>query len=170
MAYQEIPESSINVGKPVKKELWTRVRNSLIDHENRINSLAVGASPIEVFNFPILNASSAQSLTGLTYYRALSSFSVSLVQVEIFEKGFISSGILSIDIKKGNSLDPSGFTSILTTPPAIDFSTASDYDISQGVLDSNEQSVVQGQILRLDVTALPTTTLGKFRVLVYGNI
>jgi hypothetical protein len=170
MAYTPIPESSIQVGKALKKELFQAVRDSLIDHESRINSLALGAAPIEVFNFPILNASSAGSLTGLTYYRALSGFSVTTVQVEIFDKGIVTSGTLSIDVKKGTSLDGATFESILTSQPAIDFSTAADYDIATGVLDVTKQSVLAGEVLRLDITNLPAIPLGKFRVLVFGQI
>jgi len=170
MAYSEIPSSSIEVGKAIKKELFRRIRDNFIDHEARISSLALGAAPIEVFNFPILNASSASSLTGLTYYRALSSFTLSTVQIEIFEKGIVTSGVLSIDVKKGPSLDGAGMTSVLTSQPVINFATASDYATATGVLDTANQLVLQGEVLRLDVTALPSIPLGKFRVLVYGNI
>jgi hypothetical protein len=170
MAYVELPSSIIAVGKALKKEIFSNFRNSLIDHEARIASLAIGANPIEIFNFPILNASSAQSLTGLSYYRATSSFNISTVQIEIFQKGFVLTGTLSIDIKKGTSLDGATMTSVLTTQPSIDFSTANDYDIASGVLDGSNQLVSQGDVIRLDVTSLPLTPLGSFRVLVYGNI
>jgi hypothetical protein len=170
MAFIPIPSTSINVGKALKKELFDAVKSSLDDHENRINSLAVGASPIEVFNFPVLNASSAGSLTGLTYFRATSAFNLALVQIEIFEKGIITSGILSVDVKKNTSLNSVGMTSVLTVQPSIDFSTASDYAISSGTLDPLNQSIAQGDVLRLDVTSLPSIPLGKFRVLVYGTL
>jgi hypothetical protein len=170
MAYIEIPSTAIEVGKATRKEIFDAIKSSLDEHENRINALAVGATPIEVFNFPVLNASSASSLTGLTYYRAITSFSISLVQIEIFEKGIIDSGSLSIDIKKGSSLDGSTMESVLTSQPVINFLTASDYAVATAVLDPLKQSVVQGQVLRLDVTSLPSIPLGKFRVLVYGSI
>lgn len=170
MAFIEIPPALIEVGKALKKEIFDAIKASLDDHENRINSLAVGASPIVVFDNTILNASSAGSLTGLNYFRAASGFNISLVQLEIFEKGGITSGILSIDVKKGSSLDGTGMTSVLTVQPSIDFSIASDYDVATGTLDTLNQSVLQGDVLRLDVTSLPSTPLGKFRVLVYGTL
>jgi hypothetical protein len=170
MAFIEIPPALIEVGKSLKKEIFDAIKSSLDDHENRINSLAVGSAPIEIFNVTILNASSAASLTGLTFYRAPTSFNISLVQVEIFEKGGITSGTLAIDIKKGVDLDDANLSTVLTSPPVIDFSTASDFDIETGVLDTNEQSVAQGEVIRLDVTSLPSTPLGKFRVSVYGSL
>lgn len=170
MAFIEIPASVIEVGKAIKKEIFAAIKSSLDDHENRINALSVGASPIEIFNFPVLNALSANSLTGLTYFRSTTAFNISLVQVEIFEKGGITSGLLSIDVKKGPTLDGAGMVSVLTSQPVVDFATASDYDIETGILDPLNQSVSQGEVLRLDVTSLPSTPLGKFRVLVYGSI
>lgn len=170
MAYTLIPESAINVGKAIKRELLTSIRDSLIDHEARISALALGAAPVEVFNAPILNASSATSLTGIMYYRALTNFTLSTVQVEIFEKGIVTSGTLAIDVKKGPSLDGAGMSTVLTSLPSINFATATDYDIATGVLDSVGQVVSQGDVLRVDVTSLPALPLGKFRVLVYGEI
>jgi hypothetical protein len=170
MAFTSIPTSLTNVGKAVKKELIDLIKANFDDHESRISGLSLGATPIEIFNDTIANASSASTITGLSYYRATTSFSVSIVQVAIFAKGSISSGTISIDIKKSTTGLGGTFTSILTTPPAIDFSTASDYDTATGVLNSSLQSVNQNDILRLDVIGLPSNTLGKFRVLVYGNI
>lgn len=170
MSYSEIPESIIGVGKALKKEIFKKIRDNFIDHEARISALALGATPVEVFNFPVLNASSASSMTGITYYRAITSFTISTVQIEIFTKDGILSGTLSVDVKKGSSLDSSTMSSVLTTQPSINFSTANDYEISSGVLDEENQLVLQGEILRLDVTSLPSTPLGKFRVLVYGNL
>ena len=170
MAFIEIPPALIEVGKALKKEIFDAIKASLDDHENRINSLAVGASPVVVFDNTILNASSAGSLTGLNYFRAASGFNISLVQLEIFDKGGITSGIVSFDIKKGDSLDDADLSTVLTIQPSIDFAIASDYDIATGTLDPLEQSVTQGQVIRLDITSLPSTPLGKFRVLVYGSI
>jgi hypothetical protein len=170
MPYTPIPESSVAVGKAIKTELLRRVRDNLEDHEERLSSLSLGSAPIEVFNFPIINATSASSMTGLTYYRALSTFTLSTVQIEIFEKGTITSGTLSVDVKKGTTFDPASFSSTLTDPPVINFATDPDYTTATGVMDPLNQTVLQGEILRLDITSLPTGTLGRFRVLVYGNI
>jgi hypothetical protein len=162
--------AEIEVGKPVKKELWQKVLGNFDNHEQRILSLSLGASPVVVFNNDVLNASSALSLTGLAYFRAYSAFTVTTVKLEIFEKGIVTSGVLSYDIKKGTSLDPLTFGSILTAEPLINFATASDYDEASGTLDSAEQSVEINEYLRLDITSLPAIPVGKFRVLVYGSI
>jgi hypothetical protein len=160
----------INVGKAIKKELFSLIKDNLDDHESRITSLALGASPVEVFNFPVFNASSSASFTGLAYFTASAAFTVSSVQIQIWDKGLITSGTLSIDIQKGTSTNGTTFNSILTTQPIINFASDADYVVKYGALDVTQQSVAQGDILRLDVTSLPTIPLGKFKVLVYGNI
>lgn len=170
MAYEEILASEIEVGKAVKKELWRKTRNSLIDHEQRIAALSLGAAPVEVFNLDIANASSSASLTGVVNYKAITNFTVNLVEVQIFEKGGITSGFLTIDVKKNTSLDDLGMTSILTTLPSINFSLFPDYSSSAGILNPALQTVVAGEFLRLDITSLPITPLGRFRVVVYGVI
>jgi hypothetical protein len=169
MAFITIPTSWYDVGKALKQQLFSRFNNNLEYLNDRVDSLALGASSVIVFNDVVLNASTATTLTGLTYFYAPAGFTVTTVQVEIFEKGDITSGTLSIDIKKGATLG-STFTTILTSQASIDFATAVDYATDTGVLDAAEQDVAQGEYLRLDVTSLPTIPLGKFRVLVYGSV
>jgi hypothetical protein len=163
-------DEEIKVGKAIKKELWKKLKDNFDNHEQRILTLSVGAAPVVAWDNTVVNASSATSLTGLDYFEAVSSFTITTVKLQIFETGITTSGILSFDVKKNNSLDPIGFQSVLTTQPSINFSSASDYDFSEGILDSSNQFVNAGDFLRLDITSLPVQTVGKFRVLVYGII
>lgn len=170
MAFTSIPGSLIQIGSALKKELFDIIKQDLDDLDGRVNALSLGAAPIEVFNIDVLNATSSLSLTGLLHHEALSAFTITEVKIQIFETGLITSGILSIDVKKGTSPDDLTMVSVLTTQPSINFATAVNYQSSVGVLNVANQSVAQGNILRLDVTSLPSTPLGKFRVLVYGVI
>lgn len=170
MAYEEILDSEYNVGKAVKKELWRKTKNNFQDHENRINALSLGSAPVVVFNNDIRNASSASSLTGLAYYRSYVQFTITTVKLQIFQKGIVTSGLLKMDIKKGTTLDDLSMSSILTSEPTIDFSSAANYAESDGILNPSEQIILPNQYLRLDITSLPALPVGSFRVLVYGNI
>lgn len=170
MAFVTIPSSLIQIGSALKKELFDLIKGNLDDLDSRVNALSLGAAPVEVFNFDVLNASSASSLTGLIHHEALSAFIVTEVKIQLFETGGISSGVLSVDVKKGPTPDDLTMVSILTTQPSINFLTAVNYDSASGVLDPSQQTIAQGEILRLDITSLPSTPLGKFRVLVYGVI
>jgi len=170
MAFVTIPSSLIQIGSALKKELFDIIKNDLDDLDSRVNALSLGAAPVEVFNLDVLNASSASSLTGLLHHEALSAFIITEVKIQLFETGGITSGTLSVDVKKGPTPDDLTMVSVLTSQPNINFLTAVDYQTATGVLDPSQQSVAQGEILRLDITSLPSTPLGKFRVLVYGVI
>jgi hypothetical protein len=169
MAFLSIPSSWYSVGKAIKRQLLARIADDLDDLNSRVDSLTLGTSSVIVFNDIVLNASSAASLTGLALYKAPAGFSVTNVELQIFEKGVISSGIVSIDIKKSSSLGGT-FATILTTPPSVNFATASNYASSTGVLNASQQDVAEGDYLKLDVISLPTIPLGKFRILVYGTV
>jgi hypothetical protein len=170
MAFITIPPSLIQIGSALKKELFDLIKDNLDDLDSRVNALSLGAAPVEIFNFDVLNASSASTLTGLIHHEALSAFTITEVKIQLFETGGITSGTLSIDVKKGPTPDDLTMVSVLTTQPSINFLTAVNYQTATGVLDPAEQAVAQGEILRLDITSLPSTPLGKFRVLVYGVI
>jgi hypothetical protein len=170
MPFSSITASQILPGKAAKAELFSKIKDNLDDHETRLLTVEAGIAAIEIFNFDVVNASSGVTMTGMIHHEALFDFTVTKVKVQIFEKGSISSGTLEIDIKKNSTLDDTGMTSILTTKPIIDFSTDPDYTEDIGVLNASEQDVLEGEFLRLDVTALPTLPLSKFRVLVYGVV
>lgn len=123
-----------------------------------------GASQITVFDTVILNASNSTSLTGVDLFTATKNFTLSMVEIQIFTKGSITSGTLTVDIKKSSTLGGT-FTSVLSTQPSINFATATDYQKATGVIST--ASVSANDILRLDVTSLPAG-LGRIKVLVYG--
>lgn len=170
MAYQPINSSEIEVGKPIKKELFTKIKENFETHQTAISALALGASPVEVFNFDVVNATAAPTLTGMVHHKAFIGFTVSTVEIQIFEKGSISTGILEVDVKKNSTLDDVGMTSILSVKPSINFAVVSDYAIATGTLNPALQEISAGEYLRLDITSLPSIPLGKFRVIVYGVI
>lgn len=53
MAYSEIDNADLAVGKPVKKSVMENVNDNLKDHETRISALAAGANKISVFEYYI---------------------------------------------------------------------------------------------------------------------
>lgn len=157
------------VGDAIKKDDWDNTKDNFDDHEGRITGVESSISKVIVFDSEVSAPSSAQSLTGITHFRALQAFTVTAVQVEIFEKGAISSGILSLDVKKNTTPDDTGMVSITTTEASIDFSTASDYDTDLADLDITQQDILVDEVLRVDITSKPAS-LGRFRILVYGEI
>lgn len=172
MAFEVINEVQISVGAALKKELLDKVKNSLDDHELRLNSSEAGAARVIVFDHTILNAASSNSFTGIVYSEALFPFTITGCEIRIFEKGILT-GSLEIDVKKSTTgLNDPDFATIFTTKPKITLATAADYDRSTNQAFNGAQTEVEeGDTLRLDITEMPINgILGKFRVILYGEV
>ena len=171
MAFSSIVSSTISVGKAIKAELFSIIKNNFDDHETRINTVETNATKVNVLKFDFRNAASFSALTGAYYYEADQDFTITDGYLRIFEKGSLT-GILQIDIKKSTTnLDGPSFTTIFTTKPSVNFATAADYDASTNqVFDPGQVSIQAGDFLRLDITAMPTNgVLGKFLFTAYGE-
>jgi hypothetical protein len=172
MAFEVLNSSEIEVGDPVKRELFTKIKNSLDDHELRLNAGEAGASRIIIFDSTVLNAASANTMTGLSYSEILVPCTLSGCEIRIFEKGSLT-GALEVDILKSTTgLDSGDFTTVFTTKPKITLAGAADYDRSTNqVFDVGSVSCVEGDTLRFDITEMPGNgTMGKFRIILYGEL
>ncbi len=170
MAFVTLDPNLLDVGDPVKKEIFDTIKSNEDDLDSRLTTQENGAGKIIVYNDLVLNAASAASFTGLDMFRASSAFTLIDAKVVIFETGSLT-GTLEIDIKKNSSLNPAGFTTVFTTKPSINLGTASDYDEStNAVFDSGQISVSDNDYLRFDVTSLPTPVIGKFFIIVEGEL
>jgi len=171
MAFSALTSTQIQPAKAVKTELWTKVKDNFDDHESRLVAQESGGSIIELVNMDFRNASSAATMTGLFYYKATYDFTVTKVEIQIFDKEGITSGSLTVDVKKNSTPDNTGMTSILSVLPTLDFSSCADYDSNSGTLDAGEQDILEGEFLRVDITALPASKpLGKFRLVITGAL
>lgn len=169
MAFTSISSTLIAVGRAIKRELWLTTKNNFDDHESRIAALETAGSIIQVFDETIYSAAKASTLTGLLFFKAKQAMKIVRVQVQIFEKGSISSGTVSIDCKKASTLGGT-FSSILTTQASINFATDPDYTSDDAVINSSLNSLAIDEFIKIDVTSLPTVPLKKMRVVVYGEI
>ena len=125
-----------------------------------------GGGSTEIFNNVIILSSSAATLTGLNYFRALSGLTISSIVVQLWTKGAVASGNLTIDIKKNNSPAAAGMTSIFSVLPTFNFASASDYSTSTGTISTSGLS--GGDWLRLDVTSIPSGWSGRFSIMAYA--
>jgi hypothetical protein len=169
MAFITIPSAWIQVGKAIKKSLWQYTKDNFDDLDSRVGSLEVTGSFIEIIDETIYSATTASTLTGVYFYKVKQNTRITKVQVQIFTKGSISSGSVTIDLKKASSLGGT-FSSIMTTLPTINFASASDYDSNDGVINGVLNDLVTGDFIRVDFTSLPSTPLAKCRVIVTGEL
>jgi hypothetical protein len=171
MAFVAIDPNSIEVGDPLKKELFDLIRTNEIDLDSRLNQVENTAKKIPFFKFLFINAAVFTTGTGVTYYEADDDFTITDAFIRIFEKGSLT-GALEIDIKKSiTDLDGTSFVSIFTTRPKITMASASDYDASTNqVFNPAQISVSKGDFLRLDITEMPTSgVLSRFLISSYGE-
>jgi hypothetical protein len=170
MAFTSISSSLYNVGKPIIKNLFTLIKTNLDDLDTRVSAVEIGSAKINVFDFTIINAASASTMTGIAYFRATQNFTLTGAELQTFEHGSLT-GTLEVDCKVNSTPDDTGMTSVFTTLPSIAMAAA-DYTVSiNQVFDGGQISISSGDIIRLDVTSMPTGgTLGKFRFQLYGEV
>ena len=171
MAFLTIPDSIIQVGKALTRELFkTYIKDSLDDLDSRVGLVEGSVNKIVIFDGLVSNASSATSLTGILFHRVQSGFNLTDCKVAIFNKGSLT-GTLSVDVQKASSPDFTSSVSVFTTAPSIDFSTASSYDeSSNAVFSLTNKVLVEGDYLRIDVTSLPTSgVLSRFQLFLIGE-
>lgn len=170
MAFTGLPASIIQVGKAIRKEIFDILRSDIQDHEDRLTAQEGAGKKVEVFNGLVINAQSAASLTGLACYTATKDFTLIDAKVSIFEKGSLT-GTLEMNIRKASSNDDTGAVSVFTTRPSLDVGAASDYDESSNtVFDSNNKEISSGDRLFLDISSLPSPVIGKFKILLVGEV
>jgi hypothetical protein len=169
MAYTAISNPEIVVGKALKQELFQKIADNFTDHETRLALAIAGGRNIEIFNLDFRIGSYASTINGVLYHEALQNFTLIECAIQIFDLGGISSGILSVDVKKNTTPNNTGMTTVFTVHPSINYTTAVAYQRDTGTFDLASQSVLKGEILRLDVTSLPVG-LGSFRIIMIGEV
>jgi hypothetical protein len=167
MAFNPLNDLLIQVGKPLIKSIFDNIRSNEIDLNDRLLSVEASGQKIEVFNGTILTATAFSQLTGFVFYRFSSNVTLTDAKVGIFDKGAVTSGTLSVDIQKANSLDFSSSVSVFTTEPSLNLATDPNYSESSNAV-FNGASFSEGDYLRLDISSLPVG-LNKFQIYLIGE-
>ena len=141
------------------------LRQAIIDGD--LSGGGGGSTLIEVFNATVLMSSNSSTLTGIAYFKAPQAMSITSVVMQIFDKGSIVIGSLTVDLKKNTTPDTVGMASIFTTLPTTDFAVNANYATDTGTLNAGAVALGAGDWIRLDVTSIPVG-LGKFFIRVYG--
>lgn len=176
MAYNVIPSTWIQVGKSVKKSLFTYIRDNFIDHETRINTIELGINKIEIFNFEVMgfiNNYTSSELTQIGTHKASVNTIITEIGVTLMNGsgGAMSSsgGTLSIDIQKSTD---NGVTwnTILVAQPSIPDGVSATGSVSGLVVFIPDGEILdQYDMLRVNVSNKKNTQ-GSFLITVYGDI
>lgn len=182
--YTELNLSDLDIGKPIKKSLWTTLRDNGISHESRLDNIEQGAGKVVVANFALtgyISHYSASELVGIKNFLSPSSFNLLEFRITLLdtENSFTpagapiessTAGVLSIDLLK--SIDGgASFSTILTTKPSINDGQngagLSSADCTPTVFAGT--SIDQGDHLMINVTSLKDQT-GAFLITCYGSL
>jgi hypothetical protein len=169
MAYVTINPNTIDPGDPITADLFGKIKDNFDDHETRINSLEGVTQRVQVFNQLVVNNTSNPALVGKEYFTVLQNMTITECYVQIFTKGSLT-GSLEIDVQKASSLGGS-YSSIFSTKPKIVYASAANYDKSSNQIFNAGASVVEGDVLRFDLSTIPGGgVLDKFIIVCYGEI
>ena len=169
MAFVNIDSSRYDVGKSTRKELFQDLVLNQSDLNTRVLDIEASSSKIIVFEGDVVFRV-ASSLTGIAMFTAASNFRLTGAVVGVYDKTGVTSGTLSIDVRKSTTRDFTTNVSIFTTAPSLNMATASNYDDStNAVIDAGEQDMITGEALRLDITSIPSGLTGRIYVKVTGT-
>jgi len=176
MAFISLPSTWIEVGRALKKKIFNNLKNSLDDHETRINGLEEGANKIELFNFEVMgyiNHYSAAELVQIGTFKAPIDLTIIEASLTLMNSSngptSNSDGYLEIDLQKSTD---NGVTwnTILETKPRIEVGVTDTGSVS-GIVTfiTNGENINADEIVRVNVTSKKDTQ-GSFLITVYGEI
>lgn len=170
MAFISIPSTLIQVGKPLIKLLFDYIKDDLDDLDSRVGNIEGSAFKRLVYDHVVRTRGNSATLTGFNVWRVPENFDLTDAKVIIGDITGSYTGDLEFDIRKSSSRDFTTSVSVFTTRPSIDMSAASDYQESNNaVFDTNNNQLVEGDWLRLDITSMPSPRLNCFHVYLLGE-
>lgn len=146
MSFVVINSSEIEAGDPVTQELFTKVKDSLDNHETRILSVEAASQSIFPIKFEVISAYASPATTGVIYERIFQNITLTSGKIFVVDAGV--SGTTEIDIKYKRGVG--AFTSIFSVAPSVAFGLGDNYLSTNGVLSTT--AILSGDILRLDIT------------------
>lgn len=176
MAYTTIPSGWIEIGKAIKKQLLTLVKDNLDDHETRLNGLEAGANKVEMFNFEVMgfiNDYLASELVQIGTYRAPNDVTITEVKL-ILMNGSSSptstaAGFLSIDLQVSSDSGATWNTILAAQPIIEDGINATGSESGLVTFIVGGEDISTDDLIRVNVTSKKDTQ-GSFLVTVYGDV
>lgn len=163
MPFITIDPATIEIGDPITKDLWDKVKDNFDSLQSQVTSLSSGSGTVSFFNDDVILNNPNEKI----FVEVLQDCIITEGAIQLFLKAPATTGSITIDIKKNSSTNPSGFTSIFSTLPTLNIATATDYQRQSGIVNPSAQTVTVGTILRFEVTSYPVG-LQKIRLVLKG--
>lgn len=169
MAYNELDETAIEVGKPVKKELWQTVHDNQESFNTDIENLKQTAT-IDVFDLKfggdISDYSAEEIAERIPVFRAPVSATMVAFKIALLQAS--TSGNLEIEIDKSTD-DGLNWTPLLNNPVTLSGTTVGSISGAVDWVDIPSQSFSQNDLLRLRITGVQVDQ-GEFHVSIYAEV
>lgn len=159
--YVVINGNRYRVGDPITEELVSDIIGNVEDHEQRILDNETTGGSVFVINEDIGLAGLSMSSPFIRHYKCPQDLSITDFRVQIFDKGVITVGHLKFDLQKSTDTNNANFNSILTSEIDFDYSGSIAYSEQTGLINSGLADFAAGDVLRVEVTSLPTNFGGK---------
>lgn len=169
MAFESINLNTIKVGDPITRDLWLLLKNNFDDHEFRLNSFETLIGSVSVINGDIDFIGFSGLDPNVFHYKVRQDFSINDFRVQLFDKQGVTSGTLVFDLQKSIDTNNSNFVTILDSSFEFDFSVDADYAEKVATLNSTENNVSVGEVLRVRVTNVPFGFNGKVLISIGGQ-
>lgn len=150
MSFDPIDQTEIEVGKPVKKSLWQKVKDSLDDLDSRITAVDLAVSG----TVPIILSIGGEYATLSTEERVhvvktTINADITITDVTMYIDKAGASGNTQIDVLHAT---PGGaYVSAMTTKPIL-ASGAGDDSTNAGAINATNEDVDDGDIITLSLT------------------
>lgn len=169
MAYTPINTALIEVGKPVKKEIFDTIRANQEDFNASIQGLQQ-ASTVDVFNLKFggnLNQYSQTEIDArLPVYKAPASITLTAFSMTLLTAS--TSGTLEVDIEKSTD-NGATFSTLLSSPVQLTGLTVGSISGSVLWISAAAQDIAQGDLLRVRVLGAQVDQ-GEFQLSIYGEL
>jgi hypothetical protein len=152
MAFVAIPSADIEVGKPVKKDLWDKTKGNLDDHETRINDAETQldtAGRTYVFNVNGQGAVIDEADVDFVQAKAR----ITGITMHVKQAGSSGTVTMDVELKRGAG----SFSSILSSPVSI-AQTAGDYAKATATVSTTDLEI--DDIIRINIDAIQTGATG----------
>jgi hypothetical protein len=175
MSYNTIPETWINVGKAIKRRLFTYIKNNFDNHEGRINQLETNAQKVNVFNFEVMgyiNDYTAYELTGIATYEAINPFNLTEARLILMNSpsspNTSTSGSLEIVLEKSVDGGITWYNVLATVVSIPDGENTTGYISEAAEFLDGEELINTGDIIRVNVVSKKDVQ-GSFLIQVHGE-
>lgn len=149
MSFNALSSAEVETGKPVKTTTQTKIKDNFDDHEERLLSLEAEALGVPAPIIFKVSGSVGVSHVREDIQKTVINFNMQVTGVRIYVNKAGSSGTYQIDLKYSRS--GGSYTSILSTKPSVAFGAGNDAISSNAVINTSEDNLQAGDILRLDV-------------------